>query len=46
MILTGETINAQEACRIGLVNKVVPSDELMVVAWIWRGKWPPKVPSL
>jgi len=32
MILTGEVINAQEALRIGLLNKVVPSDSLMAVA--------------
>lgn len=29
MLFTGKTINAQEAYRIGLVNKVVPSDHLM-----------------
>ncbi|MDD5009226.1 MAG: enoyl-CoA hydratase-related protein [Syntrophorhabdaceae bacterium] len=29
MIYTGDTINAAEAYRIGLVNKVVPKDKLM-----------------
>ena len=32
MLLTGRSINAQEAYRIGLVNKVVPLPELMPAA--------------
>jgi enoyl-CoA hydratase/carnithine racemase len=32
LILTGETISAQEAYRIGLVNEVVPAAELMIRA--------------
>ena len=29
MLLTGDPIGAEEACRIGLVNRVLPDDELM-----------------
>jgi 2-(1,2-epoxy-1,2-dihydrophenyl)acetyl-CoA isomerase len=38
MILTGETIDAAEADRIGLVNRVVPHDELMAAAKELAGK--------
>lgn len=32
LILTGDTINAQEALRMGLVNEVVPHDQVMARA--------------
>lgn len=32
LLLTGETIDANEAYRIGLVNRVVPADELIAAA--------------
>jgi len=32
LLLTGEVIDAQEAYRIGLVNRVVPADRLLAVA--------------
>jgi enoyl-CoA hydratase/carnithine racemase len=37
MIFTGKTINAMEAYRIGLVNKVVPLDQLMEEAMKMAG---------
>ncbi len=35
MLLTGQRIDAQEAYRLGLVNKVVPLDQLMSTAREW-----------
>jgi len=35
MLLTGQNINAQEAYRIGLVNQVVPPDQVMPAAMKW-----------
>lgn len=32
MLLTGEPINAEEAYRVGLINKIVPPDQLMPAA--------------
>lgn len=38
MILLGERIDAQEAYRIGLINKVVPPDQLMPTAEQWANR--------
>jgi len=38
LLLMGNTIDANEAYRIGLVNKVVPFDELMPTAREWAAK--------
>jgi methylglutaconyl-CoA hydratase len=35
LLLTGELIGAEEASRIGLINAVVPSEELMTTAEAW-----------
>jgi enoyl-CoA hydratase len=38
MLLSGESIDAAEAHRIGLVNAVVPQQELLAAAKQWAGK--------
>ena len=38
MVLMGERIDAQEAYRLGLINKVVPADQLMPAAEQWAQK--------
>jgi len=38
MILTGKFITAQEAYRMGLVNEVVPMNELMIAAERWAAE--------
>lgn len=38
MLLAGEPVTAAEACRIGLVNAVVPQAELLNYSRAWLGK--------
>ncbi len=38
LVYFGDTIDAQEAYRIGLANRVVPADNLMDEAYKWAGR--------
>jgi enoyl-CoA hydratase len=38
LLFTGDTVSADEACRIGLVNKVVPREALLDEAKAWAKK--------
>ena len=44
MIFLGDMINAEEAYRIGLVNKIVPVDSLLTEAKTWAKKLASKPP--
>ena len=44
LILQGQTIDSHEAQRIGLVSRVVPSDELMPAALKWADELAAKGP--
>ncbi|HOP84930.1 MAG TPA: enoyl-CoA hydratase-related protein [Syntrophorhabdaceae bacterium] len=38
LLYMGEAVSGEEACRIGLVNRVVPRDKLMEEAKVWAKK--------
>jgi enoyl-CoA hydratase/carnithine racemase len=38
LLLLGEPVDAQEALRLGLVNRVVPDNQLMDAALDWAGR--------
>ena len=37
LLLTGELIDAAEACRVGLINRVIPPEQLLDKAMEWAG---------
>ncbi|MFH1640264.1 MAG: enoyl-CoA hydratase-related protein [Chloroflexota bacterium] len=38
LLFTGEFLDAEEACRLGLINRVVPQEQVMPVAKEWAEK--------
>jgi len=46
LLLLGEQISAEEALRIGLVNRVVPADEFDAAVADWAGKLAAKSPLM
>ncbi len=38
LLFMGETVNGEEACKMGLVNKVVSKDKLLEEATVWAKK--------
>jgi enoyl-CoA hydratase/carnithine racemase len=46
LLLLGEQISAEEAERIGIVNKVVPADEFDAAVADWAGRLAAKSPVL
>jgi enoyl-CoA hydratase/carnithine racemase len=46
LLLLGEQISAQEAERIGIVNRVVPAEEFDAAVADWAGKLAAKSPVL
>ena len=46
LLLLGEQISAEEAARIGIVNRVVPADQFDAVVREWAGKLAAKSPVM
>ena len=42
-LLTAEAFPAERALKLGLLNEIVPADELLDRAFEWAGRIPPTV---